>query len=566
MKKSHEFNKYLILLHALGFLFFLSGCGGKSESALAASDETVAGLLMAPLNESQAVRFLYKSSFGPTASTVDQLRRLGYTAFVDYQMGLPAGRYNPYMMEGYGGYDNVTSYCTNFPNESVETCRSWNIFNSRPTSVLFFRSAVHDEDQLRLRVAWALSQILVVSTQPDKITPYGMRIYQQLLRDNAFSNFREILLRVTLNPTMGSFLDLANSHQRIPNQNYARELLQLFSVGTYKRNDDGTFVWGADGLRQENYTEQDVQSFARALTGWTYPSGFQSGEMVEVAANHDSGSKALLNGAGITSGKTARQELELVIDNIFNHPSTGPNIVRQLIQLLVTSNPSPAYVKRVVSKFNNNGQGVRGDMRAVVRAILLDQEALSPPDYAGRLMEPVITLTSLLRAVGGSTDGASLDTSAATMDQRPFAAPSVFNFYPPDYALPMSNGRLQAPQFAIVTTGTVIKRMNALRKLIFTDVIAPDTSLPKYIDANGSLANGTRLVWPTAWVDQASNPGSLVDTLNVQLTGGILESSQRSKIVAVLQNLASTTSSDKLNRVRYATWLILSSPQFSTQR
>lgn len=548
-------------------LMLLSACGGGSGPGASIEDGMVAGLLATPVTEAQAVRFLYKTSFGPTSATIDQLRRLGYANYVEAQLNQPSGQYNSYMMENYGRiYDTAGNYCKNFSNENANVCFYWNVFNSRPTSVLFFRSAVNDNDQLRLRVAWALSQILVVSSLPDKIIPYGMRLYQQMLRDNAFGNYRDILLQMTLNPTMGSWLDLVDSNKTNPNQNYARELLQLFSVGTYSRNDDGTFVRLANGLRQENYTEQDVQSFSRALTGWTYPVGYQQGQLVEVAQNHDTGSKTLLNGVGIPSGRTARQELEIVIDNVFNHPSTGPNIVRQLIQFMVTSNPSPAYVKRVVSKFNNNGQGVRGDMKAVVRAILLDQEALNPPDNAGRLMEPVMVMTSLLRAVGGSTDGAFLDASAALMQQRPFAAPSVFNYYPPDYLLPLDGGRWQAPQFSIVTTGTVIRRLNALKTLVFSDAIAADNTLPKYLDSAGTLANGTRLQWPSSWIDAATTPAQLVDMLNLRLTGGVLEPAQRSKIMAVVQMLPAATATDKLNRVRHATWLITSSPQFMTQR
>lgn len=556
---------------ALALVWGVTACGGGGgDTAAVPEDSLVAGLLAAPVTEVQAVRFLYKSSFGPTTASVARLRQLGYARFVDEQLSLPAGRYNDYMLGSFGGRSdaNMNNYCASYPQEVTGTCLNWIIYQPRSTSVVFFRSAVHDADQLRMRVAWALSQILVVSSfgLNDSYSAYGMRMYQQMLREQALGNYRDILNNITLNPYMGSWLDLAGSHKNNPNQNYARELLQLFSVGTYRRNPDGTFVYGAQGNRIENYTEDDVVSFARALSGWMHAANFHGSPMVAVSANHDTGSKTLLNGQVVPSGGSVQDDLAAVLDNVFNHPSTGPFVVRQLIQFLVTSNPSPAYVRRVVARFNNNGQGVRGDMKAVVRAILLDTEALNPPDQAGRLLEPVLALTGLVRGVGGTTDGAWLDSAADQMQQRPFAAPSVFNYYAPDQLLPLQGERRHAPQFGIVTTSSVIKRLNVFKSLIFTDTVAAESGLPKYTNSVGTLASGTALQWPSAWIDAAASSAALVDLLNNKLAGGVLEPSQRARIVSALGNQTLSAAADRKQRLRMATWLVMSSPQFMAQR
>lgn len=553
---------------ALVLVLGLTACGSSGgDAATAPEDSLVAGLLAAPVSEVQAVRYLYKSSFGPTTASVARLRQLGYARFVDEQLALPAGRYNDYMLSPFGS-NSDSGYCTLYSQEVHAKCYQWVKGSQRSVSVVFFRSAVHDADQLRMRVAWALSQLLVVSSLGlnDSYTAYGLRMYQQMLRQQALGNYRDILFNITLNPYMGTWLDLAGSHKNDPNQNYARELLQLFSVGTYRRNPDGTFVYDAQGNRIENYTEADVVSFARALSGWGHASNYHGSPMVAVAANHDTGSKTLLNGQVVPAGGSVESDLAAVLDNVFNHPSTGPFVVRQLIQFLVTSNPSPAYVRRVVTRFNDNGQGVRGDMKAVVRAILLDAEALNPADQAGRLLEPVLALTGLVRGVGGRTDGAWLDSAANEMQQRPFAAPSVFNYYAPDQLLPLQGERRHAPQFGIVTTGSVIKRLNIFNSLIFTDTIGADTSLPKYIDSGGNLAAGTALEWPSAWIDAAANSVALVDLLNTKLAGGVLEPSQRARIVGILGAQTLTTPVDRKERLRKATWLVMSSPQFMAQR
>jgi hypothetical protein len=215
----------------------------------------------------------------------------------------------------------------------------------------------------------------------------------------------------------------------------------------------------------------------------------------------------------------------------------------------------------VVSVFNKNAQGIRGDMKSVVRAILLDAEALNAPNNAGRLLEPVMAMTGLVRSIGGQTDGGFLDTAAAAMQQRPFAAPSVFNFYSPEFTLPKSGSQLKAPQFGIVTTSTLAQRLNYVNQLIFSDAIPIDDGLPK------GYTTGTRLTWPANWLVLAgSQVNQLVDILNTRLAGGELVSSQRIWISGQVQAMPNNSDTDRLNRLRMAAFLVYASPQFMTHR
>jgi uncharacterized protein (DUF1800 family) len=555
---------------------FLNACGGgegsASNGATDPDDGVVAGLLAAPITEAQAVRFLWKSSFGPTTESIARLRQLGYARFVDEQLGKPAGQYNSTMLGFLKARTeaNLSTYCGQFANENLNNCRNWTYYSHRAPSVAFFQSAIYDADQLRLRMAWALSQILVVSSNFPDHNASAMRIYQQLLRDGALGSYKDLLLKVSKNSLMGNWLDLANSKKTAPNQNYARELWQLFTVGTYQRKNDGSFILNSSAKRLETYTQDQVIAASRALTGWTYLAEpvYQSGEVINYASNlvpyndfHDQSNKSILQGAPIRPGLLAEPEMTAIIDNAFFHPSTAPNIVRQLIQFLVTSNPSPAYIARVVKIWHNNGRGEVGHLASVARAILLDAEALSPPDRAGKLIEPVILLSGAARVIGVQTDGAMFDAAAAAMQQRPFTAPSVFNFYPPDYILPLQGARLQAPQFGILSLATASARTQSLYDIFFAANIPPDLTLP------AQIATGTKLQWPESWKIMATNnPGNLIDFLNVRLAGGLLETNQRAYITAQVHNLPGNSVEDQVRRLQLACFLIFASPQFMVQR
>src|SRR5262249_3960082 len=299
-------------------------------------------------------------------------------------------------------------------------------------------------DQLRQRVAWTLSQIVVAANVWDQDTtgnPTAMvSQYHDILLRNAFGNYRTLIREMSVSPIMGTYLTLVNSQKANtatntqPDENYARELWQLFTIGTFRLNPNGTVMLDGQGRPLETYTIAEIQESARALTGWNYaPAAGQPNmgnnnplnpfaPMITNAANHDTGSKTLLSfqagqpGQMIPANQTVDQDLDSVIDNAFNHPNVGPFIGRQLIQHLVTSNPSPAYVQRITTVFNNNGQGVRGDLRAVVRAILLDPEARgnskTDPAY-GKLREPAIFFTHLFRSLSCTGEcGASRNEAA----------------------------------------------------------------------------------------------------------------------------------------------------------
>jgi hypothetical protein len=277
--------------------------------------------------------------------------------------------------------------------------------------------------------------------------------------------------------------------------------------------------------------------------------------MALIASHHDTSAKTLLNGVTLPAGQTGDQDLNAGLNLIFNHPNVGPFIGTRLIQHLVTSNPSPAYVQRVAAVFNDNGQGVRGDLRAVVRAILLDSEARgdskADPTY-GHLREPALFMTSFLRAVGGQSDGVYLRSQAAAMGQNVFAASSVFNFYPPDYTIP---GRTDlGPEFAIQGTATALARANFVNQLLYGGGAAPEATV------TGSTGTTLDL---TAWASQAANVDGLVNGLDARLTHMSLSSSARQSIAVAVNAYGS---SDPSNRARTAVYLFGVSPQYQVER
>jgi uncharacterized protein (DUF1800 family) len=346
--------------------------------------------------------------------------------------------------------------------------------------------------QLRARVAFALAQIVVISNVAPDIRPYAMSSYLDMLNRNAFGNYRQLLKDVTLHPAMGYYLNMINSERdnpetgAHPNENYAREVLQLFSIGLVKLNQDGTPQLDAAGKPLPTYDESVVQGFARAFTGWSYPNakGFDDANenadaawtspMKPFPAQHSPETKKLLDGVVLPAGQTPEKDLDDALNNIFNHANVGPFVCRQLIQRLVTSNPSPGYIARVAGVFNDNGSGVRGDLRAVIGAILLDSEARSPAPSTtyGKQREPVIRFASFLRGLGARSENGInmihyLEDADNGLGQSPLLAPSVFNFFSPNFrpAGPIAQAGLVAPEFQITTETTVVGGLNFFSKL-----------------------------------------------------------------------------------------------------
>ena len=497
----------------------------------------------APLRESLAdtVRLLEQSSFGPTPQTVDRVRRQGFARYLDEQFRLPASRM-PVLPPVDGNADKQCGPATD-ATPAIRACRREN-YSQVLVQTRFFQNALNEPDQLRQRVAFALGQVFVVSARKNN-RAYAMAQYQQLLLDNAFGTYRQLLEAVTLSPVMGQYLDVANNARRDPqrgippNENYAREVLQLFSIGLVKLNQDGTPQRGADGKPLATYSAAEIGEFARAFTGWTYPPTppavasaggmgmamsapapapapataaatpnrrnppYFIGRMVPAPGLHDSGPKTLLDGQAIPGSADPAVDLAAALDNIAAHANVGPFIGRRLIQHLTTSNPSPAYVRRVARVFADNGRGVRGDLQAVVRAILLDPEARGdvPRDAQfGKLREPVLYVTGVLRSLGARSDGVDLIGQSAGMEQNVFVAPTVFNFFPPDHELAGSMQR--APELAIVDSNTSLKRAEFAWRLIFGRPVPPDPTLPGATGTSLSLA---------AWEPLANRPAALVD-------------------------------------------------------
>ena len=393
--------------------------------------------------------------------------------------------------------------------------------------------------------------------------------YQQIFVDNAFGNYEDILTRVTLSSVMGDYLNMVNNDKPKPgvnpNENYARELMQLFSIGVWQLNQDGTQKLDAYGAPIPSYGQDEIEGFAHVFTGWTYPAlpGVPTrthnpknflGDMVPVDSNHDKGAKLLLNGATLPAGGTIQSDLAAAIHNIFMHPNVGPFIGRQLIQKLVTGDPSAAYVSRVAAAFNNNGFGGRGDMKAVVSAILSDPEARTAGKGAssyGKLREPVLWMIAAARAVSTQSDGVYLAQQSAQLGQQLFYPASVFNYYPPTYLLP--DTPYVAPELAIQNSSTAINRYNFANTLSF-GTIAPLATLPGAI--------GTAPDW-SALTPLSSDPTALLDRLDAQMMHGTMSPAMRSTIVPAINAIPA---SNPLTRAKTAFYLVITSTEYQVER
>ncbi len=570
----------------LALITALAGCGGGSAETAAPPPGAAAPPpnvsappppptppAPAPTSSRDAVRLADQASFGATEALVVAIKSKGPKAWVAEQLALPvSARYS----SGNGGEIHQYTGAGEFCDGKGPTCWRDN-YSTEPLLWDFYRNAVNQPDQLRQRVAFALQQILVVNNL-DVSGTYGFRNYYNNLMGLAFGNYRDVLRKVTLSPVMGDFLNNANNDKDAPNENYARELLQLFSIGTCELNLDGTLK---GGKCTPTYDNDMVRSYAFALTGWTYPAGgatsygcyptgancrYYGGDMVPVARYHNDTARQLLGGSALAAGHTAPAALDAVLDSLMAHPNTAPFIGKQLIQHLVTSNPSPAYVARVAGAFNagkyeGHGTGRRGDLAATVAAVLLDAEARAetPGASSGRLREPVQLFTGLLRALNGKTDGDALGWWwGGTMRQHVFRPPSVFNFYPPDY--PVAGTRLVGPSFGIHNASTALGRLNFLMYLIAWDgTKAVDSDVPNPVGTQVDLS---------AFLGSADNAAVLVDRLSMLALGQPLPATPRAEVIkAVGWWTASTDAANwRSNRVKTAAYLVFGSPNYQVMR
>lgn len=521
-----------------------------------------------PAGPTEAARLLEQATFGPTEAEILHVMDVGVDTWLDEQFAATPT-----------GYPDMPYYPSTAPPECVyvgsdpggasSICNRDN-YSLFQVQLRFFQNAMYGDDQLRQRVAFALSQVIVVSgTEINQA--YGMTEYQQILFDNAFGNYRDILYDVTLNPAMGRYLDMVNNDKPNPaahiepNENYARELLQLFSIGTYKLNQDGTVQRDASNTPIPAYDQETIEGFAHVFTGWTYPTldgavplrhnptNYLS-PMEAFPGNHDTGAKELLDGVVLPARDDAYADLNAAIDNIFNHPNVGPFVSKQLIQKLVTSNPSPAYVARVSAVFADNGSGVRGDLGAVVRAILTDPEArtTTPPSDFGHLKEPVLLVLGILRALNGTSDGVYLRGQVSSMSQNLFYPPSVFNYYPPDNPLP--NTTAVGPEFAIMNSSTALNRANFSNSVVNSNGIAPDPNV------QGATGTSVNLAFLQAL---AGDPPQMVEKLNFVMLHGSMSQQMKDAIVTAVN---AVNANDPLGRARCAAYLVATSSQYQVQR
>jgi uncharacterized protein (DUF1800 family) len=525
------------------------------------------------------VRFQEQATFGPTTVLDQRLRRIGLRTWLAEQFEAPYPTVQ---------YPDPAQMPTVPPSDCSEDtfpeCYSEH-YTMGPLQLWFFREAMYGEAQLRHRMNWALGQIWVTSGVTVQQSSHAIA-YHKVLNRNVFGNYRELMSDVTLNPTMGFYLDMVRSTKANPNENYPRELLQLFTIGLYMLNQDGTRQLDQQGNPIPTYYQEHVNNFSKVFTGWTYCNfscaNSEAGivnykdPMTLIPANHDLTQKNLLsypgaqnttipactdctNDAAIT--KYANDSLRKALDNIFNHPNVGPFIGKLLIQQLVTSDPSPAYVARVATAFNNNAAGVRGDMKAVLRAILLDPEARgnlkTDPRY-GKLREPVQLFANLARIFvaksyrgDGLSDGA-VNGHIAPLGQDSFKPPSVFNYYSPNHRVPGTT--VLAPEFEILDATTATKRSNLLYSLVF-EGLTPNT---------GDFVRGTSLDYSEFTSAALADPsgGLLVDLLNVRMMHGAMLQAQKDSIMRAVQAVPNSP----LLRVQTAVYLIATSSQFQIQR
>lgn len=491
--------------------------------------------------------------------------RLGYRGWVDQQLTLPQTLH----------LDHVDRWITqiNPGKQAWEYAR--NLLDS------FYMQAVSGPDQLRQRVVFALSQLFVVSMASNEVVDRSRchTSFVDMLGRNAFGNFRTLLEEVSTHGMMGVYLShRANpkedpSKGTSPDENYAREVMQLFTIGLLQLNPDGTPKRDSAGKTIATYSNADVAGLAKVFTGWSWvprdsssyrffedfpPSDIQIQPMVPYEQHHSVSEKRFL-GVTVPAGTTARPSLRIALDTLFNHPNTGPFIGRQLIQRLVTSNPSPAYVSRVAAAFANNGANVRGDMKAVIRAILLDDEARLPASAGdgrhGKVREPVLRLTAWARAFGASSaSGEFRIRQTSGIGQTPLSAPSVFNFYRPGFVPPgsaIATAGLVAPELQINTESQVTSYLNFMRGVVEEGYGADNSK-----DVRCSYATEMAL---------AANPVALIDRVDLLLTGQRLSLATRNAMRTAIESVPTTATDAARTRARIAVFLALCSAEFLVQ-
>ncbi len=528
------------------------------------------------------MRFIQQATFGSTPALDHRIRRIGLRTYLAEQFEAPYPSFgNPYpdIPLRSTNPENITLGCGMFlPTSTLEyrQCAQHH-YSMYPVQNWFVKEAFYGEPQLRHRVAWALSQVWVISGAGGATQQSSwMLAYHKILAQHAFGNYRDLMKDMTLNPGMGNFLDMARSTRNNPNENYPREILQLFTIGLFMLNQDGTLMLDGQGNPIPTYDQDDVNNFTNVFTGWSFcitscPNSAPGivnykDPMVLNQTNHNVTAKTLLSypnavNQNIPANLNGNEELELALNNIFYHPNVGPFVSKLMIQHLVTSDPTPAYVGRVAAVFNNNGMGVRGDMKSVIRAILLDPEARgdikTDPNF-GKLREPVQLITNFFKAfdvksfdLSQQSDGV-ITVLTNPLAQNPFNSPTVFNYYSPDYVIPGTS--LLGPEFGIMTTGTSIARANMVNTMVYSQLGVAETR-----------PNGTKLDFSDMEALAAADPtgNRLLDELNHRMLHGRMSPEMRQAILPAFT--AALTTSPRA-AAQAAIYLVATSSQFQVQR
>jgi uncharacterized protein (DUF1800 family) len=516
------------------------------------------------MGSTAAARLLMQGTFGATFTDIQAASALTFAAWFANQASEPASLELP----------------------SVTTSNG----DRKP---IWWKNAVAGPDQLRQRIAFALSEIFVASNNNSVLVNRSQSLasYYDLLTNDAFVNFRTLIDDVSHSPVMGNYLSFFRNDKPNPvtgvhaDENYARELMQLFTVGLWQLNADGSQQLDSNGNGIPTYAQADVTNMARVFTGWASKPTTHSGDaawtydedlfdpMVAYEDHHDTNAKVIIGGVQIPAGGASAADMKIALDTLFNHPNVGPFIGRQLIQRLVTSNPSPDYVTRVSAVFANDGQGVRGDMLAVITAILTDPAAQTAGYNGdqGKLREPILRVTNLWRAfaahdsAGNVAEQQVVELGIANFDENSLQSPTVFNFFRPDYerAGPLASAGLATPEFQIANENTVILTSNELQTISYQYV---DSTGKAYAGTDGYTAQTsatTVFLQTAAWEPLAADAGTLADNLNLVFMAGQMPAAVRATIVNYVNQLPVSPAA---TRVAEATSLLINSPQYAIQR
>ena len=577
---------------ALALAALLVACGGSGGSDSAASGGTPAPVAALPTSRAEASRFLTQATFGPTEADTDHVMSIGYAAWIDEQFAKPASSARSTWEVADAAAKAID------PKSSVSQDGTINAF---------WKQAIGGDDQLRQRVAFALSQIFVISMQDGTVgdNPRAVAGYLDMLADKGLGNYRQLLESVAMHPMMATNLTAIRNQKadpksgRVPDENFAREVMQLMSIGLYELNADGSQKQ-ASGQPIPTYGQADISGMARVFTGWSWTcpdwpdnSCFFNGSL---NGNEDSARtfKGLLGypqyhsteekkflGATIAAQTKSDPDasLKTALDTLFGHANVGPFIGRQLTQRLVTGNPRPAYVAAVAAAFSGGG-GARGDMKAVVKAVLLHPEARAQSGTSGKLREPVLRLSAYLRAFPFTSDSGNFrvgntDSAGTALGQTPLRSPSVFNFYRPGYVPPgteAAKASLAVPEMQLAQETSAAGYVNFMRDNLNAGVGTYNSTV------NGVVRN-RRDLQPdfTPEIALAEKVPDLLDRLNARLMYGSMPAALKTEIQGAVEKIVipvpNSTSSNqaaidtaKLNRVKATIFLTLVSPEFQVQK